>query len=102
MPNLQIVIVSWNVEVFYLLSESFQDFDQDSQIPVVGGAMVPYEKNTLLYIGGWNRHGAEGWLPGWHQSDKIYQFYGHNTDAGFRIRSTVFREVTNHQCTSVT
>ena len=83
---------SWNVEVFSLHSESFQDYDQDLQIPEVGGAMVPYDKNTLLYVGGWDFHGDEGW----YKSDRIYQFYGHNSNAGFRISSAVFREVTNH------
>ena len=49
------------------------------QIPYVGGAMVPYGENSLLYVGGKHTTDNHG------SSDKIYQFDGKE------MRAKVFR-----------
>ena len=55
-------------------SGRFLPYNEDMQIPYVGGAMVPYGENSLLYVGG-------------RGSDKIYQFDGKE------MRAKVFRHL---------
>ena len=63
-----------NVEVFSVESKSYLKYNKDMQIPYVGGAMVPYGDDSLLYVGG-------------RGSDRIYQFLGKE------MRAKVFKQV---------
>ena len=63
-----------NVEVFSVDSKSYLKYNKDMQIPYVGGAMVSYGENSLLYVGG-------------RGSDRIYQFLGKE------MRAKVFKQV---------
>ena len=68
--------------IFDVGSQIYRLHDPDIQIPYVGGAMVPYGKDSLLYVGGWKGSLTEGEFSG-----TIYQFLGPE------MRVRIFREV---------
>ena len=63
---------NWTVDVFYVspTQRRFLPFNADMQIPLVGGAMVNYGEDSLLYVGG--RHGQDAD----QRSTKMYRFLG--------------------------
>ena len=72
----------WTVEVFSVTTKRFLPYNRDMQIPIVGGAMVPYGEDSLLYVGG--RHIKARPSPGTGR-EQIYQFDGKE------MRAKVFR-----------
>ena len=69
----------WTVEVFSVTTKRFLPYNRDMQIPIVGGAMVPYGEDSLLYVGGRHKDDSSQGL------DEIYQFDGKE------MRAKVFR-----------
>ena len=63
---------NWTVDVFSVspTQRRFLPFNADMQIPFVGGAMVNYGEESLLYVGGRHAEDTD------QRSTKMYQFLG--------------------------
>ena len=63
---------SWTVDVFSVSSthRRFLPYSADMQIPFVGGAMVNYGEDSLLYVGGRHTQDAD------RGSTEMYRFLG--------------------------